>query len=246
MNRSRRRAELGAPERPITFRAAEELGAFELAQLWADCTAWNLNERTAYDELAELACMSALAKWLARWQPIAIHSAVLAGARIEAIAGALGGSLQAAFDCWQEWASRQRDFIVSGKPSITEDEYETVAQRFASVGIRLRVNHTYGSTSYTGGEARRRGGRALHGGVLRGGSLSSGRSTLAGRSRPWLILVSLLTTAARRPVAERAVQFRAMRATSIVLIGVRYELMIGSTEMTPCATLLMSLPAIVP
>ena len=48
--------------------------------------------------------MSALAKWLARWQPIAIHDAVLAGARMEAIAGALGNSLQVAFDRWHEWA----------------------------------------------------------------------------------------------------------------------------------------------
>jgi len=87
MNRSHRRSEVAAPERPITFRAADDLGAFELAQLWADRTAWPLNERTAYDELAELACMSALAEWLTRWQPIAIHSAVLAGARMEAIAG---------------------------------------------------------------------------------------------------------------------------------------------------------------
>ena len=39
----------------------EVLGAFDLAQLWADRTAWPLNERTPYDELAELACMSALA-----------------------------------------------------------------------------------------------------------------------------------------------------------------------------------------
>lgn len=73
-----------APERPITFRAAEELGAFQLAELWADRTAWPIDRRTAYDELAELATMSALAKWLTRWQSIAIHSAVLAGARMEA------------------------------------------------------------------------------------------------------------------------------------------------------------------
>ena len=96
-------------ERPITFNAAEDLGAFELAQLWADRMAWPISERTAYDELAELACMSALAKWLTRWQPIAIHGAVLAGARMEAIAGALGNSLQVAFDRWHEWASRQRE-----------------------------------------------------------------------------------------------------------------------------------------
>jgi hypothetical protein len=94
-----------------------------------------LSERTAYDELAELAVMSALAKWLTRWQLIAIHSAVLAGARMDAIAGALGSSLQVAFDRWHEWASRQRGFIIDGKPGITQDEYEAVARRFASLGI---------------------------------------------------------------------------------------------------------------
>ena len=95
--------------------------------------------REPYDELAELATMSALAKWLTRWQPIAIHSAVLAGARMEAIAGALGNSLQVAFDRWHEWASRQRDFITDGKPGVTENEFETVAQRFAAVGIKLEA-----------------------------------------------------------------------------------------------------------
>jgi len=46
--------------------------------------------------------MSALAKWLQRWQPIAIHSAILAGARMESIARALSNSLQVAFDRWHE------------------------------------------------------------------------------------------------------------------------------------------------
>jgi len=127
---SHRRPE--APGRPITFNAAEDLGAFGLAELWADHTAWPINERTAY---AELATMSALAKWLTRWQPIAIQSAVLAGARMEAIAGALGNSLDAAFERWHGWASRQRDFIVNHKPGITEDEYQAAARRFAGCGI---------------------------------------------------------------------------------------------------------------
>jgi hypothetical protein len=130
---SRRRSE--TPERPITFKAAEDLGAFQLAELWADRTAWPINERTAYDELAELATMSALAKWLTRWQPIAIHSAVLAGARMEAIAGALGSSLQVAFDLWHEWALHQREFLTDGKLGITEEEYEAVARRFATLGM---------------------------------------------------------------------------------------------------------------
>jgi hypothetical protein len=137
MNRFHRRADADAPERPITFRVAEDLGAFELVQLWADRTAWPLTDRTAYDELAELATLSALATWLTRWQPIAIHGAVLAGARMEAIVGALGDSLQVAFDRWHEWASRRRDIIVNGKPGITGEEYEAVARRFAAVGIEL-------------------------------------------------------------------------------------------------------------
>jgi hypothetical protein len=46
--------------RPITFRAAEDLDPFELAQLWCDRTVWPIDERTQYDELSELAVMSAL------------------------------------------------------------------------------------------------------------------------------------------------------------------------------------------
>jgi hypothetical protein len=125
-----------APKRPITFNAAEDLGAFQLAELWADRTAWPISERTAYDELAELATMSALAEWLTRWQPIAIHDAVMAGARMDAIAGAFGESLQVAFDRWHEWASRQRDFIINDKPGVSEHEYEAVARWFATVGIK--------------------------------------------------------------------------------------------------------------
>ena len=108
----------------------------QLAQLWCDRTAWPIDERTQYDELSELAVMSALAAWLRRWQPIAIHSAMLAGAHPEAIQGALGNSLQVAFDRWHEWALRQRDFLVGGKPGITISEYDTAARRFAPLGIK--------------------------------------------------------------------------------------------------------------
>jgi hypothetical protein len=123
------------PSRPLTFRAAHDLGPFELAKLWVDSAAWPIDQRTQYDELSELAVMSALGKWLHQWQPIAIHGAMLAGARPEAVAGALGNSLQVAFDRWHEWAVQQRDFIIGGKPDITADEYETVARWFGLLGI---------------------------------------------------------------------------------------------------------------
>lgn len=136
MVRSQKRSE--TPARPVTFNAAERLGAFELAALWADRMAWPIDERTPYDELAELACMSALTRWLERWLPIAIHGAMLAGAKPEAVAGALGNSLQVTFDRWHKWASRQRDFIVADKPGISEEEYETVVRRFAGAGNASR------------------------------------------------------------------------------------------------------------
>jgi hypothetical protein len=63
----------------VTFEEAEELGAFELARQWADRLSWPALDRSASDELAELAYMSALARWLTRWQPIHIHRAALAG-----------------------------------------------------------------------------------------------------------------------------------------------------------------------
>ena len=122
-----------SPSRPITLRAARDLGPFELAKLWVDSAAWPIDKRTRYDELAELAVMSALAAWLHQWQPIAIHGAILAGARPEAVAGALGESIEVAFDRWHEWALRQRDFIVAGKPGITAEEYETVMRRFQTL-----------------------------------------------------------------------------------------------------------------
>jgi len=124
------------PSRPITFRAARELGPFALAELWCDRTAWPMGERSQYDELAELAVMSGLAKWLHMWQPIAIHGAILAGARLEAVAGALGESAETAFTRWHEWALQQRDFVISGKPGITADDYDAVVHHFAALGLK--------------------------------------------------------------------------------------------------------------
>jgi hypothetical protein len=119
-----------APERPITFKAAVGLGAFELAELWADRLAWPMRDRTVYDELAELACMSALARWLSRWLPVAIHSALRAGAEPGAVARACGLDVDATFQHWNEWAVVQRDFIINGKPGISVEDYEMVKAFF--------------------------------------------------------------------------------------------------------------------
>jgi hypothetical protein len=61
-----------------------------------------------------LAVMSALATLLRRWQPIAVHSAILADARPEAVAGTLGDTAEAAYDLWPERALRLRGFVQAG------------------------------------------------------------------------------------------------------------------------------------
>ncbi len=94
-------------------------------------------DRTASDELAELAYMSALAGWLARWQPIQIHRAILAGAEPGAVAAALGESIADAFGHWHLWVARQRESVVCGRPGVTTEEYETVADAFAAAGVNV-------------------------------------------------------------------------------------------------------------
>ncbi len=82
--------------------------------------------------------MSALAAWLRRWQAIAIHSAILAGARPKTVAGAFGDTVKATFDRWHEWAIEQRDFVVKGRPGISAEKYDRVAQQYPSMGIWQR------------------------------------------------------------------------------------------------------------
>ncbi len=130
-----------AADRPVTFGAAEDLGAFELARQWADRLSWPWSaERTARDHLAELAYMSALAAWLRRWQPIDIHGALLTGARPEDVAAALGGSLDETFRRWHEWASGQRKLVIAGRPGVTEEDYAKVASAFAAAGLTLQAD----------------------------------------------------------------------------------------------------------
>jgi len=61
---------------------------------------------------------------------------MLACAYPEAIMGALGNSLQAAYERWHKWAARQRGFITRGRPGITAEEFDAVAHRFAAHSVR--------------------------------------------------------------------------------------------------------------
>jgi hypothetical protein len=120
-------------DRPVTFEAAQEVGAFRLAEQWADRMSWPWPGReTARDELAELAHMSALAAWLRRWRPIHVHGALLSGARPGDVAAAFCDSLTETYRDWHEWASGQRTL---GRPGISEREFAEVAGIFAAAGL---------------------------------------------------------------------------------------------------------------
>ena len=107
------------PARPITFRAAEDLGPFELAQLWCDRTAWPIDERTQYDELSELAVMSALAQVA---PAVAANRDPQCDARGRSPRGGSGCARQQPASRLRSLArvgDSQRDLIVGGKPGIT-------------------------------------------------------------------------------------------------------------------------------
>lgn len=120
----------------VTYDAAEALNPYKLAQHWGDpmCRPF---ERSDRDELAELACMSALARWLIRWQPISVHRALLKGASVESVAAALGTSPDQACRIWHEWASQQRESVVCGRPGVSADEYAQVAETFTAARVEL-------------------------------------------------------------------------------------------------------------
>ena len=128
------------PNRPVdwpevvTCDAAEELNPYEVARRWADPMCWRL-ERSARDELGELACMAALARWLERWQPINIHRALKAGASVGEVAAAFGGSVEETSRAWYQWADGQRRWVPGGKLGITAEEYATVAAIFTAVAV---------------------------------------------------------------------------------------------------------------
>lgn len=112
-----------------TFGEADDLGPYELARLWGDPLTWPALDRTAADELSELAVMSALRAWLQRWQPIHIHRALLAGAEVAEVCAAMDAPPEEVAEVWRRWVDGQRRLVIGGRPGVSEHEYRTVAER---------------------------------------------------------------------------------------------------------------------
>jgi hypothetical protein len=66
--------------RILTWRQADQLSPYDAFDLWRKLAPAALHENEPEHHLEDLALMTVAAQWLTRWQPIAIHRAILAGA----------------------------------------------------------------------------------------------------------------------------------------------------------------------
>jgi len=117
--------------RVLTWQQADALMPYDVIDRWREHEPAALHENEPEHNLEELALMTVAAEWLTRWQPIAMHRAILAGAAPEPVSEAAGMSVRDVYERWQKWADAQRQFFIGGRPGLSEEAYATVLTRFA-------------------------------------------------------------------------------------------------------------------
>src|SRR2546430_6194092 len=92
---------------PLTFAEAEQRNPFALlGELRDHAMALRVDEKPAEFHLTELALAAAVVAWWTRWQPIAMHRALVAGARLGGVARAAGVAEGAGDWGWNQWTAR--------------------------------------------------------------------------------------------------------------------------------------------
>jgi hypothetical protein len=117
--------------RVLIWRQADLLSSYDAIERWRNLEPAVLHPNEPEYHLEDLALMTVAAHWLTRWQPIAIHRAILAGATPAQVCAAAGASLPEVFDRWQRWAEVQCHLMISGRPSVSEEANIRVLTRFA-------------------------------------------------------------------------------------------------------------------
>ena len=122
---------------PSTFAAAVELGAYRLAARYADRDRWHTHDPDAALLLEEMATAAALAMWLRRWAPLAVHQAICAGATVAQVAAATGVDAAQVRANWRRWADEQRRLFEStnGQLGLSAADVERVAEAFDAAGV---------------------------------------------------------------------------------------------------------------
>lgn len=100
--------------RVLTWKQADALMPYDAIERWRTHEQAVLREHEPEHHLEELALMAVAAQWLTRWQPIAMHRAILAGATPAEVAEAAGVSVRDVYERWEKWG------MLSGRPrSVT-------------------------------------------------------------------------------------------------------------------------------
>jgi hypothetical protein len=120
-----------AKARVLTWREADLLSPHDVIDRWRHHESAALHESEPEHHLEELALMTVAAEWLTRWQPIAMHRAILAGATPGQVSEAAGISVRDVYERWQRWAEVQRHLTIGDRASVSEEAYAMVLARFA-------------------------------------------------------------------------------------------------------------------
>src|SRR2546429_4133290 len=111
------------PRPPLTFAEAEAHNPFALlSELHDHAMALRLHEKPPTFHLTELALSAAVVAWWSRWQPIAMHRALLAGASLAEVAAAAGTTEAEAYNRWNEWADVQSKSVIAGRRGVEPNE----------------------------------------------------------------------------------------------------------------------------
>lgn len=117
---------------PLTFAEAEQRNPFALlGELRDHAMALRVDEKPAEFHLTELALAAAVVAWWTRWQPIAMHRALVAGASLGEVARAAGVEEGEAYRRWNEWAARQSRSVVAGQVGVYPAEVAEVRSRMS-------------------------------------------------------------------------------------------------------------------
>jgi len=92
--------------RVLTWQQADLLYPYDVFKRWRKHEPAALHADEPEYNLEELAVTTVAAEWLTRWQPIAMHRAILAGATSGQLSEAVGLSIRDVLERWQRKSAR--------------------------------------------------------------------------------------------------------------------------------------------
>ncbi len=122
-------------QRPlVTFTEAAAHNPFSLlTELHDQAMALRLHEKPSTFHLTELALSAAVVAWWSRWQPIAMHRALVAGASLSEVAAAAGTSEAETYQRWNEWGEQQSRLVIAGRVGVDAAEVAEIRARYGDV-----------------------------------------------------------------------------------------------------------------